>query len=590
LPALVEALAAEGIPQLLARQINGVLKDGQPPERLDLAWASRVLSASEADRPKPSPGWPTGRTRFALATAGLTVAVACAGALRAAPAANSAAAERSPNGVLGQAQQAWKDGAREEALRILDVHLHENPQDGRAHLLRARIPTWADDAEREHYRQAARTLTELDDVSRALVDALEPAFAVPPDHQSALSRIEEKLKAAPESVDLLVAGSQMAVGAGAMRSAVALTERLLHLQPSFMPARYWHGYALAYENKEREAIAEFRRCIADRPAATTCRWALSELLANAGECNALRELSRDSIELATESPWPYWYAAKSVYEETGNLDALQAAFERLAAFPREGQLIESDDKVSLAVLQGNLAAARSEAERWYNEAATHSESRLGEAARVLGYVLLEQRDQDGLIRLTRDYEKRLAALKSDPRHDSQLLPAILLRRAHLMSASNFDARRTRWLETSDLRSRDAHADYLQWLIGYGLAVATPEDARVAVAEFERIARPADAFSLNQMLSYYVGHAYLSDGNPTAAKPYLARAVRACSTAQTPLEATWAIVDLAEVHLRTGAPGEACKLLKKTLLRWPSRFDTTRRAARLVEAAHCQSGP
>jgi tetratricopeptide (TPR) repeat protein len=180
----------------------------------------------------------------------------------------------------------------EEAVRICEQLVKENPKDGNltarlANLLSRQADTETDEAKYRALRRRARALAEKAELL-GTNDPLSPMLlqSIPEDGSKVAPKPGERVFSKREEVDALIQQGEKAFKQGNLAEAGACYQKAFALEPDNFMAALWSGDALFSAGDVQGASEWFRKAIAIQPKNETGHRYLGDALARLGQRDA----------------------------------------------------------------------------------------------------------------------------------------------------------------------------------------------------------------------------------------------------------------------------------------------------------------
>jgi serine/threonine-protein kinase len=576
------ASAAPSLSSLPRRPVSSRPGPSQPSWPTPAPVASSAPSTPAA--PRSARRWIWG-VAGACAIAGVGVAAFAraraheAKVVAAAPSASTAKPD-SDNAAAVAAYQAGLQALHDAAYGAADRHFNRalalDPGLGAAHLRLAllsflRAPLVA----RKHYASAVDLRARLSEREKALLDAFAPALqGEPPDYAEAARRIDAASAKAPDDADLAILSAAEHFLVGDARAAGAAVDRALALDAKYPLAWLYKSYVATSEGRAEDAFAAIGHCLEAAPSATQCLRRRVLIEKDGGDCEAFERDAKQWVAIDHESADAYNHLAQAAFARGKPVDAVREMLKQ-----SWGRIPEADrhrtELVDLARLQiatGDFSAAA----RGLRELETVVADRPEQmdhavVAWTTSKLLAEQGETARAGKTADDFLRRRDAWVAQPALvDSaianDLTPSMLLftRRAGLVSAADFAAKRDDWARALDARVPHGYRGYV-WIYGYAAASDSPiaADAMVALPRYE----PLPTFRPFMIGNAHIGHALLLAGRAPEATSLLRRAATSCQAFEDPFVWTESQLWLGQAFEATEDVAAACAAYATVVTRW-----------------------
>ena len=459
--------------------------------------------------------------------------------------------------------QAMIDALDSPARRAFQRAAEIDPGFAAAHLRRALLPFPNDDVAREHLEKALSLRADLGLHDRALLDAAAAAFRSPQD-KAEIERTFAPLEAAPNA-DALYAACRLRLDLfkdETNADAAAKDCRgAWHVDGLHAAAHGFEGRALKSLGETEGARSAFAECVRISPSAVNCLDSLLDMATEDGRCADAAALARRLIAIEPQNAGWRFELVDPLFEIGEPRESYEEAMKQSFALMEDYRPIgEAQTRFMLAVLRGEFGEAEKHSQEW-QRAVAHEGQELPDHWNafydtwLLGIEMGQVRTAGALAGR---YQKERAAWDTAGDAAGGELAAVLYDSGKLTRAQ-FEAKRDATLPPSGPLEIDV------WLAGFGHAVVTTEDARVAAAALERVGEVPRGLAAG--IYYSVGDVLLRAGEPDKAIPFLTRATKSCVAMLYPFEQTRGFADLASALAQTGdAPG-ACAALRTVEARW-----------------------
>ncbi len=464
--------------------------------------------------------------------------------------------------------QLWRDISYSEAQERFENATDVDPAFARAHLyyvLTVPVP-WNDDARRMHYRHALDHRGSLAPSDRAMLDALEPLMQDPSDITATEQRFRRLLESSP---NFFVAWTLL-----------RLYDRVDHLKdiidmlsmtdvrsesPAFAASAI--ASVAISESRTDDAIHAIQDCLSLSPTSGSCWNDLTVLQAHDGLCAQAEASSRQWIASWPNSATAYHFLASSIYGRTGSIEGARTALERKWSLLKndEREMTRIGDSTNLAVLAGDVVAARRNLDEWERLAASSPDARIRAEPATLRLDLEYEVSSPETVRaLTKRYLEQSAAWTASPWVDFRATADRMLLRTGGISEEQIVRERQGWLTI------DTNGSYAlparRWFNFFAEMAITPHLASDAVAHLP-LDRPFfDPYACDNDCDETVGETFSIAGDPERALPHLRRAANACAI-DFPIQSLRARYLLGRTLESQGRIKEACDAYRRVLLPW-----------------------
>jgi serine/threonine-protein kinase len=452
---------------------------------------------------------------------------------------------------------------------------------------------------REHLARAIALRSRLGPRDQRLLAAAQAWIQDQPADRDAYARLLIAAQAEfPLDAELTLRAAGAVHESGDRPGALALYDRALAIDPAFGAAFAARADILAYDGRLDDALAAIDECTRRAPEATACLAQRTLLDGLSGNC---QRAERDAQRILAHDPSSdvgYYQLAQEGYAQGRPLPVVRELLrERVARLPDAlRSRFESWHAWALDVLTGDFEAARDQA-RALDRTADADRRLHARAAYWWTSASLESGRPLEAAQRARDFLARRDAWLAEPRAEDfsilrDLTPRLLAaeRAGGLLSAAEFEAERTRWVELWE-RSAIPVARPFVWLHGYAAIAESADDARRALAAAPRSGVPRyTPFTLGDA---FIGTTYYLAGRIDDALPYLQRAARSCVALEVPFEHTQVHLVLGQALAARGRRDEACAALGVVLARWGHarpRSVTADRARQLAQTLGCRVAP
>jgi hypothetical protein len=475
---------------------------------------------------------------------------------------------------LAASRAAWLGAAfarsREEATAALG--LDDTAAD--AHFAMVRIGSiWPTDEDRSHFVKAQDGEVSLDPAWRGYLSALAPAMNVPADFHLSARRFEALLQEYPNDLEITIALADMLGRIGRAQDATNLLKPLASTGDP--PAIVLSELSLAQEDIDDvdAARAALGRCVASHPAATMCAGMLSQLEMREGNCREAERAIRQSLQANSNNDGPHLdlaYVLDAEGTSTAEIAPVLQKWAELSGAAASGRnALQS--RLLIALRDGRLddALAVDEELARYLAGVDNDEDRFQYA----DYSML-LKDELGMHTAATAVLENYATTRHELRRSSYAGDNVtyLYAVATQLGLLSWDA----WVQKRDARlatpmDRDALVDGPQrtWLEYYALPATTPTAAKLALQALDRY-RPLLPRA-NRWFSDDSAIATVFDlgGQPSEASAYFQRAMRACTTLDSPVDYVHLMLRFAAHLEHTNDDAAACAVYERILDRWPS---------------------
>lgn len=460
--------------------------------------------------------------------------------------------------------QLWMDAATEPAREKFGEAAAQAPGFAAAHLLFAAISEWIDPEARVHLAEAQSLRSRLDPVQTAVLDALSPLTAEPPDTDATSHRLDDVVARYP--ADQL---AWLALAAHDLRA-----QRIEHLR-TILPhidgilSLWLRARAELMSDDVEEARTALRGCVAQSAQATDCMIWLAILESNEGNCDASANAARSLIAARPFSSVGYGLLARAEFGRSLRTEAVRAILvEKWARIPEDRRSWHKQrDEFFLAVLAGRFDDAYA-AEALWERAATSSVD-----AELRGLPFVYRIDLD--LELGQPAKAEVAAREFADSSAGWLrngffdLPTEVTRTLYLAEAitrPEFQSRRKE--NEAGLLKRTGYLAQpgVRWFEAYVQTAKDAEDAREALQHAPSPLRVVDAVARDVGVDEEMGRVYLMAGRAKDALPLLERASRSCSYFKA-IEYGHARLLYAEALEATGRVRDACLAYRRLLDLW-----------------------
>jgi serine/threonine-protein kinase len=267
-------------------------------------------------------GWAARRAR-AVASAQGPVASATASAAPAPVSTNAEAAR-----VYAEATETWRTDSMHDGARGWQHALQLDPGLCEAQV---RIAALAEmpDGKWSAFEAANRCAGRLSARDRALLDAVAPEYATPVDAAEVAAAAERAVVAYPDDPEILYVGALRSSREDDAR--VALLDRVIAVDPHFVPAYAVKAELLAGMGRDTDAAATLRACQIASPDSVRCTSAAYTMAIAAGRCADAETLARHFIAQHPSRSQGYEWLGRALLGEGAAREAIETAFEQGAS-------------------------------------------------------------------------------------------------------------------------------------------------------------------------------------------------------------------------------------------------------------------
>jgi serine/threonine-protein kinase len=479
------------------------------------------------------------------------------------------------------AMQALRDGnidAHEagllEAVRLDPAFPKAELRLAQAMLLSSR---WTLADARQHIQKAARLRSLMPEQDQMYLGALEAAVSRdPPDIVEHEKRMREVVARYPEDVDLMAPLGMSQLMLGRSADAMATFDRVLALDPKFMPVWQMKAQIERRKGDIEAARRTLTMCMERLPGATGCRSERMSLDQVDGRCEAVEEDARQMVAADSNSYRPYIAMAGAAVSrglpmETA-AELLKQAWARVPPEVRaREELITS---ANLAVTAGDFNKARELGRKYAIEnAASGTVEVHAQGARLLVSAALEVGDMAGAAKTARELLNRQAAWSAYLRPMNDVTPLMLRveRTAGKKSDAELEAARAEWVDKWQKRlpaKTDPGLRMQVWFSGFAAPASTRADAEAALAALPSYGTlPASiTASADPRFDEAVGRVMLLAGRTDEAIEPLRRASKMCAALDYPFVQGRAKLLLGQALEEKGDLEGAC-LMYGDVIRW-----------------------
>jgi serine/threonine-protein kinase len=534
------------------------------------------LQTVDTGEPMPFASAPRGRARFVwpavLAAAVVTAGVVLALAVRR-PSRTSAVPSSEPARVPASAAaaasyamgvEARRNGMSRVASEALRRTLELDPDFAPALLRLALIDFGTGDdlhEARDLFQRATVTKAALNEPDRALLDAMAPCVQA---EEISQVRCQDKLRAAierfPTEMALRVELADQQAFADDLEGAAATCKAALAIDPSYLYFSGMLGQMQAYAGQFDQALATLDECTTMQPAATGCIDYRLWIRTQRGECEAVEADAKNWIAAAPRDGghWgPQHHLANAQIAlgrpMEGVMETLAQEWARTPAADRAS--LEAQDRASLAVLNGDFAAAEASIDALEKLAASDPSEDPHATVASLRVQLLDEEGRTAEMGEVADaFLRRRAGWTADTRIDDwELAKDVTMRmndallRAGKITRVAYVAKRAAWAGKWG-HTRIAPYD---WFSAYAYWPMTTADALEALGALPTTGLPK--FHPFVYPEGAMGRLHLLTGDVQGALPLLRHATTGCYAVEDPFTTVRAHLWLGEALEKSGDP-------------------------------------
>ena len=371
-------------------------------------------------------------------------------------------------------------------------------------------------------------------------------IADPPRFADAAARAREAAARYPYDAEAAFVLGMMLPFADQMDESRAAAHRALELDPQFATVMVHLGFWAYQMQKFDEASAEYDRCLALSPTASTCLLRRANMHEARGECAAFEADARRLTQMEPKLPRGHEYLARALAAQGAPVESVRAALDRMVETGADlsPNYSRSFERFSLAMLVGDLTAAAAAARDGDRELAAHPDEVLhANIAGTLSKIAREMGDEAEARHIPEEFERRSAAWTHDAPDALRMWRLIDQHRAGKTSDAEFEERRdTLYRETMARRSPPAgsiDADWI-WLHHYTWDTDSPAEVADAMAHIKVRGPGVDEWG-------ELGLVYVRAKEYALAIPSLRRSTRRCTVMP---ESVWLFTASTRWYLRT----------------------------------------
>jgi serine/threonine-protein kinase len=493
------------------------------------------------------------------------------------PSQNAAAAA-----LYREAMQGWHDGSLDRAIRDMERAIVADRELGAGHLRLALWHLMAGSSGgklvegREHFQKALLHRNALSELDRGLLNAAEPYVRQPWDLDEWGKRLEELTHRFPDDAEILVyLGSSYYVRLQP-DAAIAAYDRALAKDPGLLAARVAEADSLWMKGEPEAQLEVYDACLKVSSAATQCLVKRLTLQAQLGHCAAMKADAQSLLSIDPRAASTQRQLALALSATGSSVDSVREALKRSWDLEdeRDRRWTELEDQAALASLSGDFASAERRLEEWQVAVADRPDQT---AHATPAQHLAELFTEVGQPRKASDaagaFLRKMNAWTDPPNGSLTVLFLSYQLRAGAIPRPEYERQRAQAIEAfrakwqSAGRKLDDDFAWLSWSMAYGVAVATEEEARAAVAAMPPQRSKAVDAGRWVSVDMSAGRAYALAGAFAAAVPPLRRIADGCLVLADPMSRTQAAFYLGLALEGTGDPDGARAAYRKVVERW-----------------------
>jgi tetratricopeptide (TPR) repeat protein len=197
-----------------------------------------------------------------------------------------------------------------------------------AQLRLAAFGTEANVNQRVAFDAARHCSTSFGGRDRALLDAIAPGFASPPDSAAVVVATERAVREFPDDPEILLLRA-IALAAGTdPAAAINACDHATRLDPQFVQAYNLKAEVLLTLRRSEEAESTLAACDLASPGSVRCASSRADLFVSSGRCGEIERLAQTFIQERPSSWAGYDYLARALVARHAPVEAVEAALDQ----------------------------------------------------------------------------------------------------------------------------------------------------------------------------------------------------------------------------------------------------------------------
>jgi len=465
--------------------------------------------------------------------------------------------------------QLWRDASSLDAIRKLRRAATTAPDFALAHLWYVLASWEIAGPAREHYAAAVAHRSSLNELQRAVLDAVHPAVADPPDRVAAAERLADLVAQYSQEDDLPLLAANYYERVDNRERGAQVLQGLLARQPPPVRALYLSArlssLTAALDDTPATTIELLKQCIDGSPTGTDCIYDLARIYTNEGLCQDIEPIARLAMAREPSAATPYDYLANALYSSGSPIEAVRAAYAKRAGMlrPESREYIVAGDDVALAIEEGRLSDAEHQAAAWTAAALRYDGT--GTASSIpyeLSVQLaMELGHREKALAIAHEFANQFASASTNENMDVVAEEILMRSWADDLSVSERAGLRDRILAAS--QDPAYGAPYRRWLNAYVGAAGSRDEALTAMTQMPTRPLPGPEYR-GAGDDYALGHFFALAGQLPRARSFYSRAMHSCEVTEDFFR-TKATLELA--LLSEERPMDACALYEQIHHHW-----------------------